>query len=110
MEQLQKLIENKVGALQQSNTQQKGAKRQPQDQASMQDSILDASVPMVFEQNTKNAGSMARYRDDGFGGGSGMDNSAPNYTQINQNTFHNKLGQKNKSSGSKYSDNDGASH
>lgn len=64
---------------------------------------------MVFEQNTKNAGSLARYRDDGFGG-SGIDNSAPNYTQINQNTFHNKLGKRNKSSGSQYSDNDEGSH
>jgi len=29
MEQLQKLIENKINTLQQNNSQQKGAKRQP---------------------------------------------------------------------------------
>lgn len=57
MEQLQKLIENKVGALQQNSTAQQRHKgsskpgRQPQDHhlASQQDNIVDASVPMVFE-------------------------------------------------------------
>lgn len=67
---------------------------------------MDASMPMVFEQNTKTAGSMARFKEDSFAGANrgGIDGSAPNYTQVNQNTFANKLKPRDKSI-EQYSDN-----
>ena len=49
-------------------------------------------MPLLFMQNSKNVGSMGRYRDDDYGiGAKRIDDSAPNYTPainaINQNTF-----------------------
>ena len=111
MEQLQKLIESKIRTLNQTQQASKAVNgEQPIKASNMFSNPIpeEQSQPLLFVQNTKNVGSMARYNDDdSYMGSKKFDGNAPNYTltgnQVEQRTFQ----QENKRHGSgNFSDSD----
>ena len=88
VEQLKQLIESRTNDLLHQQKEGGGkfsGLKEPQEKNFPTDATIDPTMPLLFVQNTKNLGSLARYTDDEYLGE--QKDSAPNYTVGQTNTF-----------------------